>query len=57
MHKIAEDVFGWTIIYGDTDSMFVSSYVSEVDRQLFIDICYLQLNVNMDLDRFMIDYW
>ena len=49
--KIAEDVFGWTIIYGDTDSMFVSSYVSEVDRQLFIDICYLQLNVNMDLDK------
>jgi DNA polymerase I len=49
--KIAEDMFGWTIIYGDTDSIFVSSIVSEIDKQLFIDICYLQLNVNMDLDK------
>ena len=44
-------MFGWTIIYGDTDSIFISSYVSEVDRELFLDICYLQLNVNMDLDK------
>ncbi|MPZ06070.1 MAG: hypothetical protein GEU26_06570 [Nitrososphaeraceae archaeon] len=49
--KIAEDMFSWNIIYGDTDSIFVSSVVSEVDRQLFTDICYLQLNVNMDLDK------
>jgi DNA polymerase elongation subunit (family B) len=26
--KIAEDMFGWTVIYGDTDSIFVSSNVS-----------------------------
>ena len=49
--KIAEDMFGWTIIYGDTDSIFISSIVSEVDRQLFVDTCYLQLNINMDLDK------
>lgn len=49
--KIAEDMFSWNIIYGDTDSIFVSSVVSEVDRQLFTDICFLQLNVNMDLDK------
>ena len=44
-------MFGWTVIYGDTDSIFVSSNVSEIDKQLFIDICYLELNVNMDLDK------
>ena len=49
--KIAEDMFGWTVIYGDTDSIFVSNNVSEVDKWLFIDACYLQLNVNMDLDK------
>ena len=49
--KIAEDMFGWTIIYGDTDSIFISSIVSEVDRRLFVDTCYLQLNINMDLDK------
>ncbi|MGH9988714.1 MAG: DNA polymerase domain-containing protein, partial [Nitrososphaeraceae archaeon] len=49
--KIAEDMFGWTIIYGDTDSIFVDSAITEVDKQLFIDVCKLQLNVNMDLDK------
>ncbi|MGH9982334.1 MAG: DNA polymerase domain-containing protein [Nitrososphaeraceae archaeon] len=49
--KIAEDMFGWNIIYGDTDSIFVNSAITEVDKQLFIDVCNLQLNVNMDLDK------
>ncbi|MGH9975325.1 MAG: DNA polymerase domain-containing protein, partial [Nitrososphaeraceae archaeon] len=49
--KIAQDRFGWNIIYGDTGSIFVNSTISETDRQLFTDICYLQLNVNMDLDK------
>jgi DNA polymerase elongation subunit (family B) len=49
--KIAEDMLGWNIIYGDTDSIFVNSPLTEVDKQLFIDVCYLQLNVNVDLDK------
>ncbi|MGH9974607.1 MAG: DNA polymerase domain-containing protein, partial [Nitrososphaeraceae archaeon] len=49
--KIAQDMFGLNIIYGDTDSIFINSTISETDIQLFTDICYLQLNVNMDLDK------
>jgi DNA polymerase I len=49
--KIAQNMFGWNIIYGDTDSIFVNSMIREADRQLFTDICYQQLNVNMELDK------
>jgi DNA polymerase elongation subunit (family B) len=49
--KIAKDMFGWNIIYGDTDSIFANSTLPEVHKQLFIDVCYLQLNVNVDLDK------
>jgi DNA polymerase family B len=46
--KIAEDMFGWTVIYGDTDSIFVSSNVhlnqsiTENNRKMqrLIDLCH-----------------
>ena len=51
--KIAEEVFKWDVIYGDTDSIFVnnSDTISEEDIKEFIETCKSQLNVRMDLDK------
>lgn len=49
--KISTDLFGWNVIYGDTDSIFCNNKITEQDRELFKDTCKLQLNVDIDLDK------
>jgi DNA polymerase elongation subunit (family B) len=49
--KIAKEVFGWNIIYGDTDSLFIDSEIDLENAKLFIETCKRELNVNMELDK------
>ena len=53
--KIATDMFGWDLIYSDTDSAFTISsnndLFSETNINLFLDTCHLQLNIRMELDK------
>ena len=49
--KIAKEILGWNVIYGDTDSLFIDSEIIPEDAQVFIDTCKRRLNVEMDLDK------
>ena len=48
-------MFGWDLIYSDTDSAFTiasnNELFSETNINLFLDICHLQLNITMELDK------
>ena len=53
--KIVTDMFGWDLIYSDTDSAFTiasnNDLFSETNINLFLDTCHLQLNITMELDK------
>lgn len=48
--EIAEKMFKWNVIYGDTDSIFAIN-IQKDEIKPFIDACKSQLNVDMDLDK------
>ena len=41
MQHIAEEVYGLKVIYGDTDSIFVTNTYKENDIKKFLVECYL----------------
>ena len=49
MQKIAKEVYGFDIIYGDTDSIFVTNVTDENDIKKFIFECYILLNIDIEL--------
>jgi hypothetical protein len=51
--RIAREKFGWDVIYGDTDSIFINNCykISRDAIKSFKDICKSQLNVIIDFDK------
>ena len=47
MEQIAKEVYGFDIIYGDTDSIFVTNVTDENDIKKFIFECYILLNIDV----------
>lgn len=55
IRELAEACSGWDVFYGDTDSLFTDSKITEVNKNIFMDQCALQLNIRVDFDRFFED--
>jgi hypothetical protein len=55
LKELAESCLGWNIFYGDTDSLFTDAGITEVNKNIFMDQCALQLNIRVDFDRFFED--
>jgi DNA polymerase, archaea type len=49
MQQIAKEVYGFDIIYGDTDSIFLTNVMDENDIKKFIFECHILLNIDVEL--------
>lgn len=49
MQHIAKEVYGFDIIYGDTDSLFVTTVNEQDDIKKFITECYILLGMDVEL--------
>jgi len=51
--KIAEKIFGWQVIYGDTDSLFINNFDKIPEQQIiaFKEACEQQLKVQIEIDK------
>lgn len=49
MQHIAKEVYGFDIIYGDTDSLFVTNVKSKDDIKKFITECYILLGMDVEV--------
>ena len=50
MQHIAKEVYGFDIIYGDTDSIFVTSVKKQNDIMKFIAECLILLDIDVELN-------
>jgi DNA polymerase I len=51
MQHIAKEVYGFTIIYGDTDSIFVTDVKKENDIMKFIAECSILLDIDVEVSK------
>ena len=49
MQHIAKEVYGFDIIYGDTDSLFVTNVKSKDDIKKFVTECYILLGMDVEV--------
>ena len=49
MQHIAKEVYGFDIIYGDTDSLFVTNVKSKEDIKKFVTECYILLGMDVEV--------
>jgi DNA polymerase elongation subunit (family B) len=51
MQHAAKEVYGFDIIYGDTDSIFITDVKDEVDVRKFITECYIMLDIDVEQSK------
>jgi DNA polymerase elongation subunit (family B) len=51
MQYIAKEVYGFDIIYGDTDSIFITDVNEEIDIKKFIAECYIMLDIDVEQSK------
>src|SRR4029079_13572759 len=49
MQHIAKEVYGFDIIYGDTDSLFVTNVQYKEDIRKFVTECYILLGMDVEV--------
>ena len=51
MQHIAKEVFGFELIYGDTDSIFITNVKNEIDVKKFITECYIMFDIDVEISK------
>ena len=49
MQHIAKEVYGFDIIYGDTDSLFVTNVKNKDNFKKFVTECYILLGMDVEV--------